>query len=59
MIEQVAKNDVLHTQSTAYIVGYIQEYLKVRGIIMLSAVEAMVWVIVLLAVCELGIIRKY
>lgn len=29
----VAHYDILHTQSTAYIVGDIQEYLKVRGIV--------------------------
>lgn len=29
----VSNYDVLHTQGTAYIVGDIQEYLKVRGTI--------------------------
>lgn len=29
----VSNYDVLHTQSTAYIVADIQEYLKVRGIV--------------------------
>ena len=29
----VSNYDILHTQGTAYIVGDIQEYLKVRGIV--------------------------
>lgn len=29
----VSNYDILHTQGTAYIVGDIQKYLKVRGII--------------------------
>lgn len=29
----ISNYDVLHTQGTAYIVGDIQEYLKVRGIV--------------------------
>lgn len=29
----VSNYDILHTQSTTYIVGDIQEYLKVRGIV--------------------------
>ncbi len=29
----VPNYDILHTQSTAYIVGDIQDYLKVRGIV--------------------------
>lgn len=29
----VSNYDILHTQSTSYIIGDIQEYLKVRGIV--------------------------